>query len=285
MLFVTQNPLSVDVYEPAPLQPKHGVPTPQEIVTFNFLGGVVLWLDIISCITTGKSPHILPSMNIPTAARAFTEMQTIMGCKNWVMFQISRIASLHARRSASCMTEYSEIDVEMRLEIDDILAQLELGTTPEGAMSCGNMNGINPTSEQLLSPYCTAISSTIQITRVFAFAGFVYLKLVLLGFHEEALCLTTTMTRAMETLRNDTPRHLLSAMICPLYVLGCAARDEDKPFFRDALSSAPLLDPSLAHRAKILPLLEKIWIMRDSSPNGVSWSDMLQQSDGSLLLF
>lgn len=245
----------------------------------------MLWLDIVSCITTGNSPEILAHMKTETPPNAFTELQAIMGCKNWVMFQISRIAALHAKRISARIPDCLEGDEDMRQEIDNILAQLEIGTTVEGPMSCGKLNGVKPTNEQLLSPYCTAIPDTIRITRVFAFMGFIYLKLVLIGFQQESLCLTTTMTRAMDTLRNDTPRHLLPAMICPLYVLGCAAREEDKSYFRDVLSAAPLMDPSLCHRAKILPLLERIWIMRDSSPHGVTWSDILQASDGSLLLF
>ncbi|CAG8972006.1 hypothetical protein HYALB_00008291 [Hymenoscyphus albidus] len=283
-LGTAQNPLAMDVYSKPPLQPCHDVPTPQEVVIFRFFGGVVFWLDVVSCITTGKSPQILALSTTEPPSSAFNELQAIMGCKNWVMFQIGHIASIHARRTAAFMTDYSESDEEMRLEAGSILAKLELGTTELGAMSCGTLNGTDQTNEQLLSPYCTAITTTIQITRLFSFMGLIYLKWVLIGFHPESECMTY-ITNAMDALKHDTPRHILPAVISPLYVIGCAAREEDKPFFRDVLSSAPLIDPSLVHRGKILPLLEKIWILRDNSPNGVSWSEILQQSDGSLLLF
>jgi hypothetical protein len=66
-------------------------------------------------------------------------------------------------------------------------------------------------------------------------------------------------------------------------MLGSAAREEDKQFFRDIFSSPPLLDPLLSHRGMILPILEKIWSRRETTPR-LLWKDILDLTRDGLLI-
>ncbi len=72
----------------------------------------------------------------------------------------------------------------------------------------------------------------------------------------------------------------------PVYLIGyVAATPEDQQFFRYIFSSSPVLDPSLEHRSKILPLLEDIWQKRDAMLDGTHWEDSLRRlSESNLLL-
>jgi hypothetical protein len=79
------------------------------------------------------------------------------------------------------------------------------------------------------------------------------------------------------------PAHLMHVIICPLYIIGTVATNEQ--FFRDVFSSAPVLDPSLEHRGKILPVLEELWRRRDATMTGWTWQDTVTLSDHNLLLF
>lgn len=71
-----------------------------------------------------------------------------------------------------------------------------------------------------------------------------------------------------------------------VYIIGyVAATPEDQQFFRYVFSSSPVLDPSLEHRSKILPLLEDIWQKRDAMLDGSHWEDSLRRlSESNLLL-
>ncbi len=80
------------------------------------------------------------------------------------------------------------------------------------------------------------------------------------------------------------PAHLMHVIICPLYIIGTVATKEDEEFFCDIFSSAPVSDPSLEHRGKILPVLEELWRMRDATMTGWTWQDTVALSDHNLLL-
>jgi hypothetical protein len=99
-----------------------------------------------------------------------------------------------------------------------------------------------------------------------------YLHLVTHGFQNLEV-LDTTISEAMRMLRSQIPAHILPALVCPLYVIGCVARKEDKQYFRNIFSSPPLLNPLLKHRGRILPILEEIWRKRHTVL-GFSWNEV-----------
>ncbi|ELR04433.1 hypothetical protein VC83_02185 [Pseudogymnoascus destructans] len=128
-----------------------------------------------------------------------TQLKDIMGCKNWVMLQIGRIAVLHADKLQ--------------------------------ALRQGHFN-------------CVGFKQTI---------------IDIHGFQQLGE-LDAVVSRAMIMLQ------LLPAVVAPLYVIGSVARQGDEQFFRDILSSPPLLDTSLKQRARILPALEDVWDKRRAEP-------------------
>jgi hypothetical protein len=102
------------------------------------------------------------------------------------------------------------------------------------------------------------------------------------GF-QHLILLDKTTSEAMTMLRTQTSTNLLPSLVCPLFFIGCVARQEDKQFFRSVFSSPPLLDPLLKHRGRILPILEDIWSKR-ATILGFGWEGCVELTKNLLLI-
>jgi hypothetical protein len=248
-----------------------------DLTTYAFFSGVTLWLDTISSVTSGTTPVLLP-FDPPNAGSSFRiQLENIMGSKNWAVLQIGRISALYEQQSKACQGDYSGCTSDrLHSSIESIREELVHGLT-EGHISSLTISSDHSTSA-LYEP-------TNDITRIFALTGLVYLHLVILGVLDETTCVDTPYVEAMDMLRRVATANFITALVFPLYIIGCVAREEDKPFFRHIFSTAPLLDPTLDHRSKMLPQLEQVWTMRKNAPPvGMTWSEVLQVSNGTLLI-
>lgn len=246
----------------------------QEVVTFRFMSGTIIWLDIISSITSGTAPRLLPYHSFVIAPDSQTKLEDIMGCKNSVMLQIGRIAALYERRIQALgqhfdCKEFGQTVGDIGGEIQHVLTQSAL----EGfnISQCDS----SPIFHAMLDP-------PTLVTCMFAHMATIYLHLVVHGF-QKLEALDTTISEALGILQTQIPRNLLSGLVAPLYFIGSVASQRDEQFFRDMLSSAPLLDPLLKHRGRILPSLEEIWSKRRIIP-GLSWKDGLALAYDLLLI-
>lgn len=197
-----------------------------------------------------------------------------MGCKNWVMLQIGRIAGLHEYRAASMRQGYVNC-AEFKLRADKIKEELQSGLA-ESTLSFLSIS--DPEFASSCNPF---ISPQMFTTQLFALAASIYLHLVIFGYQQDSEALNTMVSEAVTLIRRHIPADLIHALVCPLYIIGSAARCEDETVFRYIFSSPPLLDPSLEHRAKFLPFLEEIWRMREA---GWEWETNIQLSGSNLLL-
>lgn len=237
-----------------------------EVVNFRFLAATMIWLDITSSITVGTAPHLLSYHSVVIAPDSQTKLENIMGCKNWVMLQIGRIAALHEHKAQTlrqgCFdwTGFEQI-------VGDISSDIRCGLT--GALAEFNISERNSATHTL-------------VTIIFAYMASSYLHLVTHGFQKLGV-LHTTVSEAMELLQTQISADLLPALVSPLYVIGSVARQKDEEFFRKIFSSPPLLHPLYKHRERILPTLEEIWSRRQTTP-GFTWKDSLELSNGILLL-
>lgn len=226
-----------------------------EAAQSRFVSGTLIWLDIISCITAATTPHLLLRHSTVMAPDSQTRLEDIMGCKNWVMLQIGRIAALHADKLQALRQGHFNCE-GFKQTIIDINIEIQSGLDASG-----------PDSLALCNP-------PALITPVFASMALIYLHLITHGFQQLGV-LDAVISRAMIILQTEVPTHILSAVVAPLYVIGSVARQGDEQFFRDAFSSPPLLNPSLKQRARILPALEEIWNKRRAEPTFL-WEDSLE---------
>lgn len=250
----------------------------EEVACFRFLSGILVWLDILSCVTTGKMPRLLAFHHAIISPESPTKLETIIGCKNWVVVQIGKIAALHEWKMMGLVhgmlkaEDLEEKAVQIRKVIED-------GLTADCLESLSF-------SELVHIP---AVFHPMLVTRIFAHAASVYLHLVVYGFETCSEALRATMVEAMAILRTHMPKDLLGAIVFPLYIFACNAKEEDEDFFRHVFSTSPVLEKSMEHRGKLLPLMEKIWRSRrahgaDGDGTGWSWQNNLALSEYNLLL-
>jgi hypothetical protein len=246
----------------------------EQVVNFRFLSGTLIWLDITCSITTGTAPYTLPYHSRVLAPTSQTKLEEIMGCKNWAMLQIGRIAALHEHKTQALFegqfdsTEFEEVASNISREIECGLAQEAL----EG-FNISEWN-FETTSNAMSDP-------PTPVTQIFTYMASLYLHLVTHGFQKMEV-LDTTISEAMRTLRTHIPKHLLPTLVSTIYIIGSDAREEDEQFFRDIFSSPPLLDPLLKNRGRILQMLEEIWRRRKIT-DAVTWKDNLELTHDVLL--
>ena len=209
----------------------------EEVVSFRFLSGTLIWLDIISSITAGRTPRLLPHHACVLASKSQTKLEGIMGCRNWVMLQVARIAALHEQKIQAMRQPHFDC-TELKQSVVDIGRQIQCGLA-QLALEAFNISDRDSTV--VFEP---RIDPPTLVTQIYAYMASLYLHLVIEGF-ENLEVVSTTIAEAMRMLRTQIPTKILPALVCPLYVIGCAAGQEDKQFFRDIFSSPPLLDPSL----------------------------------------
>ncbi|KPM41353.1 hypothetical protein AK830_g5178 [Neonectria ditissima] len=255
--------------------PENEPATAEQVVNFRFLTGTTMWLDIISSITAGTAPQLLPYYSSIIAPASHTKLEGIMGCKNWAMLEIGRIAALHeqcvqaiGRGDFNC-NEFQKIGCDITLNIEDGLAGIAL----EG------FSVSDPESTQALN---TMPNEHTLITHIFALMASIYLHLAIRGF-QELEALDGNIAKGMSMLQAQGTRQLLPALVAPLYIFGVVARTEDKTFLREVLSCPPLLDASLKHRRAILPALEETWRQRERG-SGMAWKDCLELARDVFLL-
>jgi hypothetical protein len=247
----------------------------EEVASFRFFAGTIIWLDITVSITAGTAPYLLSRHSCVIASSSQTKLESIMGCKNWVMLQIGRIAALHERKTQSLQQETFDC-AEFEQTACDIGREIERGFT-QGALEDLNISEHNSTST-----LNTILDPSTLVTRIFGYMASLYLHLVVNGF-ENLDVIDTTMSRVMRMLQAQIPTHLLPALVCPLYIIGSVARKDDELFFGAIFSSPPLLDPVLSHRERMLPILEEIWSRRRTTP-GFSWQNSLELTNDMLII-
>jgi len=190
------------------------------------------------------------------------------------MLQIGRIANLCERKiRASQQGQFNYREFEQTVTTID--REIQFGLT-QGGLENFNI------SEGGAATILNSLNESTLITHIFASMATIYLHLVVQGF-QNLERVDAIISEATKVLRSKVPKHFLPALVCPLFIIGSVAKQEDEQFFRDIFSSPPMLDPALKHRRGILPILEEIWSGRKTTP-AFMWEDCLRLTSDILLL-
>jgi hypothetical protein len=215
----------------------------------------MIWLDIISSITTGRASYLLSQHPGIMASNVQTKLEHIMGCLDWVMLQIGRISALHEHKTQALQQEQFGC-TGFEQTVEDISREFPCDLTQVA------LEGFDLSELDSAAPVNKLSDPSTLITHMFAHMAFIYLHVVTRGFQELEL-LEATIAETMMLLQAHIPIHLLSAMVSmsvmPLlpvdHVFPTTAHEQ---FFRNIFSSPPLLNPILKHRERVLPILEEI---------------------------
>ncbi|KAH8589386.1 fungal-specific transcription factor domain-containing protein [Bisporella sp. PMI_857] len=248
----------------------------EQIVAFRFLGGSMVWLDIISSITSGTTPNLFGFHSCVICSSSHIQLEHIMGCKNWAMLQIGRIAALYEQTSQAL--HQGQFDcTRFKDTLEDIGREIQCGSAQDA------LDGFS-ISDSGIGPFQNAgFTSPALITHIFAYMATIYLHLIAHGFQKLDM-IDSTVSEVMQLLQTRISVALLPALICPLYMVACVARqEEEKQFFRNIFNSTPILDPTLNHRKRILPILEEIWRRRQARPS-FAWKETFELTHDILLI-
>lgn len=263
-----------------------GATVAQEVVSFRFMGGTVIWLDILASITAGTTPRLTSYHLGVIGANSQTKLESIMGCRNWVMIQIGRISALYAYGKRVANLEDSFTFDDFAQNANDISKEVENGVTQEAFQSVSLSEGhlhvhgcqVNKASHENDTPVQVTL-----ITRIFTHMASVYLHLVTDGFSRPE-AIDTIVPDVIRLLQLQDLKTLTPSLVCPLFILGCVAkRGDEQQFFRKVFSSSFFLNPLFKYRKKILPIQEKIWCKRETMI-AYGWSDVLALTHDLLLL-
>jgi hypothetical protein len=247
----------------------------EETVNFRFVSGALIWLDIFSSITAGTTPQLLSYHSVSIDPDSQINLANIMGCNNNAMLQLGRLAAIYGQKSEAL--RHGDFDCsQLEQVVDDISREIQCGLA-QGALEDFNISG-----DASATAFHTIADSSKLVTHLFLQMATVYLHLIVQGFQNLTL-LDTTISDAIKMLQSRTPTHLLPALVCPLFLIGCVAKEEDKQFFRHVFSTLPLLDPLLNHRGRILPILEDVWSRR-GTVLGYGWVDCVALTKDLLLI-
>jgi hypothetical protein len=243
-----------------------------EVISFRFLSGTILWLDIISSITNGTAPFLLSHHSFVFSPSSQIKLENIMGCKNRIMLQIGRISAL--REDQVQFTKQEPFDcTPFRRVVYDIDTEIQCELSQQGLE---DNNLLEDDSE-------TVTDLNTLVTPMFAYMASIYLHLVVHGFSGQKPLDRSMYSKAMKMLRTKIPQHILPALVCPLFIIGSVAVTEDEQYFREIFSSTPLSGTIYHQRARILPMLEEIWSKRQANLT-FAWKDCLEITRNILLL-
>lgn len=247
----------------------------QNVAIVRFLGGTIIWLDILSSVTAGLAPRLQPYHSRVIAPNSSTKLEDIIGCRNWVALQIGRIAALYAHKNQSLRHGHFKC-TEFQQNVADINRDILAGMAQDA------LEGFNIAESNSTSTLSKVSNPHTIVTHMFAYMASVYLHLIIHGFQKLEL-LDTTIASAIQQLKSSNSISLLPALVAPLYFIGSVAQHRDEDFFRTLFSSPPLMDPTLQHRGKILPVLEEVWRRRQVTYE-FAWKDCLEITQDILLV-
>lgn len=247
----------------------------QEVVTFRFLTATVVWLDIISAITAGTAPRLLPNHDLEMVCNGSqTKFENIIGCKVWVLLQIARIAALHEHKT-HYLTQDQPMKATFQETASDISREIQGGLNQmalEGFYFADGGSSDNPSASTMRS---TGLDERTIVTNFYTYMASIYLHLVTYGFQQMEI-IDPSICAAVGMLHTQVPAHVLPSLACPVFIIGCVAREEEEmSFFRQIFSSPPLLNSLFEHRMKLLPVLEETWRKRQTTDN-LTWAQVLE---------
>lgn len=230
-----------------------------------FFVGIIIWYETLSCATTGLKPLVETSCRDSNAPPP-VQLEKIMGCENWAVFQIMDIANLsHWKTVEEANGTLSMRELVRRgAEIEQILE--------EGLAK----NSLDSTAFEQLSPSsrCKPNQNIPEVTRIFASAALVYLHVIVSGPYPEIPEVRQSVLRTAAAIESLSNKDLIGNLTWPVCVAGCMAARDQESFFRNVISDAGADVSPFGNPSKALMVMEECWRMRRGLTGrleGVEW--------------
>lgn len=238
-----------------------------EQAAFRFAACLLLWDDVIASTATQEEPKLYTyHRDLLTTVGdqgPLLDLEAVIGCQNWVVLQIGEIAVLDAWKQQSQkagsldMMELVYRGTRIKEGLERHLAMLE--SRPVSCQKERSGTGLLDVFAQGYDFHSTVSTpqSTIA-TRIWAHAAFIYLSVVVSGWHSAGVEIRYHVGRVIDLLSDLSPPALVRTMVWPFCVAGCLAEVSQETHFRETVESLhpPALFGTVRYAFKIM---EEVW--------------------------
>ena len=234
----------------------------------RLLLGSFLSFDIIACAST-RSDHLLQLDHKFLLENTEINLESITGCRNWVMVLIFEISLLDRwKKEAEKAQKLSIVELTKRgSQIEERLRKRLADTEnkPSIGSSTDNNSGI-----LLASPYN-------EVTKIFAFAAMTYLHVVISGAFPELPEIIESVSKTIDAFHRLTDKKLLRSLVWPFCISGCLSLDGQHAIFRELVSAAEITQSTTGTCLEALKIMEACWDTRKISPCNCDWASVMNK--------
>ncbi|KAI7483432.1 hypothetical protein KC351_g5146 [Hortaea werneckii] len=219
-------------------------------VALRFLIPVLLWFDLLACASTGQAPR-MPYRTLVESSEV--DLESTMGCQNWVMGAIGDIAQLNAWKSnrKDCGQLSLPTLVSKSQEIQSTLEHgLELLSRSHGLQPWNST--VPPKSQR-----------TALVTRLFAAGALVQLHAVTSGAYPGISEIRSAVSRAVAIIESIQEPQMVRGLVWPICISACLAETEMQPFFHGVITATFGSRRDFGNCSTILQIIEACWRRRE----------------------
>ncbi|KAJ8064253.1 hypothetical protein OCU04_006600 [Sclerotinia nivalis] len=238
----------------------------RDSAALDFFTGAIIWMDALSCVSTGSHPWLSEFHNRLLSAKKSDssksdhkiQLTSIMGCENWVLIMISEIAWLGTWRKKHEEDETMNFKEQLIITEQNIRSRLE-SKNLETLEELTALRAIHRGSPPYYHTDLYNKHTTYVVTHIFACAALIYLQMVVTDniIPEDIDILLHNTINAMRMIPNP---QMFRGLVWPLSVAGCLASSKpDQEFFRETIRGAMMDSRSFGNLRSALEILEKSW--------------------------
>ncbi|EEU41690.1 uncharacterized protein NECHADRAFT_87651 [Fusarium vanettenii 77-13-4] len=235
---------------------------------FRFSSALLFFDDIVASTVLQQKPKLyeyhqslLDDVNEGGPA---VDLETVVGCQNWVLIQMGESASLDAWKQ-DCQRAGNLDVMEMVRIATTIKASLEIqlsGVKANGDKGLDKhqrqFNILTGEDEQQSK---TRAAQSSLVTQVWAHAVLIYLSVIVSGWQPASVEICQNVEGVLKHIESPIsilPRALLRTMVWPFCVAGCLAEPAQRPRFRSIVEE--LQPPRVfGTLSKALEIMKKDW--------------------------
>lgn len=234
---------------------------------FRFYTALLIVDDIVASTCMQEAPRLVEyHVRLLTSGRSSDErpplkLEDFVGCENWVMLEIGKIAGLDAWKKS--MKKAGKLDMMELVARASAIKQALLGSLArvDAAANMPNANWLGLFTLYNDRPPPMPGSGVAFVTRVWAHAALLYLSVVVSGWQPASDGIRENVVRTLALLEQMAKPELLRTMVWPFCMVGCLAEPEEEYRLRamaDALVPHRLFGPA----RKALEIMENVWRRR-----------------------
>ncbi|KAI0505885.1 fungal-specific transcription factor domain-containing protein [Xylaria bambusicola] len=232
-----------------------------EQAAFHFSSTLLIFDDIVASTVLQEQPqlyeyhHSLLVENIQGTGPVI-DLESVVGCQNWVLVQIGEIAVLDAWKQR-CKRGGTLDVMESVRRATCIKSSLETGLTRLQTSTVANSENSNAIFD-IFAENSTASQKPL-VTLAWAYSALIYLSVVVSGWQPASVEIRHLVRLIVEeSVCQVSPPALLRTMVWPICVAGCLAEPELAIQLREIIES--LQPPSVfGTLRKALKVMEAVW--------------------------